>query len=87
MNYNNFVPKENRFGINIPFDMMPDKGYNPVQPKKELMDEMEEKAKRNAEETIKFFKAKKDKEKNKKIILYVAIAVTGFFAYKKLFKK
>lgn len=27
------------------------------------------------------------KEKNKKILLYVAVAVAGFFAYKKFFKK
>jgi hypothetical protein len=71
------------------------KPVNPVQPKKEwtplevhkMTPEMEEEANRNAEKTIKFLKAKKDKEKNKKIILYVAIAVAGFFAYKKLFKK
>jgi hypothetical protein len=33
------------------------------------------------------FENEKKKEKNKKILLYVALAVAGFFAYKKLFKK
>ena len=33
------------------------------------------------------FEKEKKKEKNKKILLYVALAVAGFFAYKKLFKK
>ena len=32
------------------------------------------------------FEKEKKKEKNKKILLYVALAVAGFFAYKKLFK-
>ena len=33
------------------------------------------------------FENEKKKEKNKKILLYIALAVAGFFAYKKLFKK
>ena len=33
------------------------------------------------------FENEKKKEKNKKILLYVALSVAGFFAYKKLFKK
>lgn len=49
-------------------------------------DRLEEANRKVEEETIKFLKVKKQKEKNKKIILYVAIAVVGYFAYKK-FKK
>ena len=60
-----------------------DNGVNPVQPKIDVNIDYKSKP----ENELKLLKAKTEKEKNKKIILYVAVAVAGFFAYKKLFKK
>lgn len=62
------------------FTRFQDNPSNPVQPKDNLKIDY----KSNPKNNLKLLKAKKDKEKNKKIILYIAIAVAGYFAYKKL---